>query len=59
MKICIIMGSNCSVKEALRKVEKIKNIHIKRKYIDKSRIGDHKWWIVKLENLKKIILNID
>lgn len=45
--------SNCSVEEALRQVEKIKNIHIKRKYIDKSRTGDHKWWISDIRKFKK------
>ena len=45
--------SNCSVEEALRLVENIKNIRIKRKYINKSRTGDHKWWISDIRKFKK------
>ena len=45
--------SNCSVEEALRIVEKIKKIKIKRNYINKSRTGDHKWWISDISKFKK------
>ena len=45
--------SNCSVLEALNKVEKFANIKIKKTYIKKSRTGDHKWWISDILKFKK------
>ena len=45
--------SNCSVEEALRIVEKIKKFKIKRNYVNKSRTGDHKWWISDISKFKK------
>jgi CDP-paratose 2-epimerase len=45
--------SNCSVEEALKIVENIKKIKIKRNYITKSRVGDHKWWISDISKFTK------
>ncbi len=40
--------SNCSIIEAIQLIEKITNFKIKLKYINKSRLGDHKWYITDL-----------
>ena len=40
--------SNCSIIEAIQLIEKITNFKIKLKYIKKSRLGDHKWYITDL-----------
>ena len=45
--------SSCSVIEALNTVEKVKKIKIKKKYIKKSRTGDHIWWISDIRKFKK------
>ena len=45
--------SNCSIIEALEMVEKLSNTKIKKKYINKSRIGDHIWYISDLRKFKK------
>ena len=45
--------SNCSILEALQIVEKIKNIHIKKKFYKSPRVGDHIWYISNLKKFKK------
>ena len=45
--------SNCSIIEALDLVEKISQINIKRNFIKKPRVGDHKWYISNLKKFKK------
>jgi len=45
--------SNCSITEALEMVEKLCNIKIKKEYINKSRVGDHIWYISDLRKFKK------
>ena len=37
--------SNCSIIEAKQIIENISPFKLKTNYIDKPRIGDHKWWI--------------
>ena len=37
--------SNCSLLEAINKIEKITNKKLSTKYINKHRKGDHIWWI--------------
>ena len=44
--------SNCSIKEALDLVEKITGKKIKRKIINKNRIGDHIWYISNMKKFK-------
>ena len=45
--------SNCSIIEALDKVEELKKIKIKRKILYKNRIGDHIWYISSMKKFKK------
>ena len=45
--------SNCSIIEALEMVEKLSNTKIKKEYINKSRTGDHIWYISDLRKFKK------
>ena len=45
--------SNCSIIEALEMVEKLSNTKIKKEYINKSRTGDHIWYITDLRKFKK------
>ena len=45
--------SNCSIIEAIKFVEKIKNIKVKKNYIHKNRIGDHVWYISSNKKFKK------
>ncbi len=45
--------SNCSIIEALDQVEKLKKIKIKRKILNKNRIGDHIWYISDMKKFKK------
>ena len=47
--------SNCSILEALEILEKFKNIRIKKKIVNKNRVGDHIWYISNTKNSKKII----
>ena len=44
--------SNCSILEALETLEKLKNIEIKKKIINKNRIGDHIWYISDTKKFK-------
>ena len=44
--------SNCSILEAIEIIEKELNIKIKKKFVKKSRVGDHIWYI---SNNKKFI----
>ena len=45
--------SNCSVLEALKLVESITGLDIKKKYIKQNRIGDHIWYISNTDKFKK------
>jgi CDP-paratose 2-epimerase len=45
--------SNCSIIEALDKVEEMAKIKIKKKFIKQPRIGDHIWYISNIEKFKK------
>ena len=45
--------SNCSIIEAIELVERIKNIKIKKKFIQNPRVGDHIWYISNLNKFKK------
>ena len=45
--------SNCSILEALKIVEEISGIKIKKKYIKKNRVGDHIWYISNMKKFKK------
>ena len=45
--------SNCSIIEAIHLVERIKNIKIKKKFIQNPRVGDHIWYISNLSKFKK------
>jgi len=45
--------SNCSIIEAIKFVEKKKNIKVKKNYIYKNRIGDHVWYISSNKKFKK------
>ena len=45
--------SNCSVIEALQIVENLTKKKIKKKFIQKNRIGDHIWYISDTKKFKK------
>tara|TARA_X000001036_G_C20674370_1_gene803611 strand:+ start:1053 stop:2108 length:1056 start_codon:yes stop_codon:yes gene_type:complete len=45
--------SNCSIIEALNKVENLTNIKIKRKILRENRVGDHIWYISDMKKFKK------
>jgi len=45
--------SNCSVLEALKLIESIAGINVKKKYIRQNRIGDHIWYISNIDKFKK------
>lgn len=45
--------SNCSIIEALEMVEKLSKTKIKKEYMNKSRTGDHIWYISDLRKFKK------
>ena len=45
--------SNCSLLEAIDKVQKITNKSLSTKYNDKHRKGDHIWWISDISKFKK------
>ena len=45
--------SNCSILEAIKIVEELTKINIKKKTISNSRIGDHVWYISDLKKFKK------
>jgi len=44
--------SNCSLLEAINKIEKITNKKLSTKYINKHRKGDHIWWISDISKFK-------
>ncbi len=44
--------SNCSLLEAINKIEKITNKKISTKYVNKHRKGDHIWWISDISKFK-------
>jgi CDP-paratose 2-epimerase len=45
--------SNCSIIEALKMLEKISKIKIKKEMIKKNRVGDHIWYISDTSKFKK------
>ena len=45
--------SNCSVIEAIDKIDEITGNKLNYSYIDTTRIGDHKWWISDVSKFKK------
>ena len=45
--------SNCSIIEAIHLIERIKNIKIKKKFIQSPRVGDHIWYVSNLSKFKK------
>ena len=45
--------SNCSILEATNLIESIANVKVNLKFIDKSRVGDHIWWITNTSKFKK------
>ena len=45
--------SNCSVIEALRYVELLKNIRVKKNYSKVNRVGDHIWYISDTSKFKR------
>ena len=45
--------SNCSILEALRIVENISGIKIKKKILKTNRIGDHIWYISSMKKFRK------
>ena len=45
--------SNCSILEAINFIEKIKKINIRKKFIRKSRVGDHIWYVSNIRKFKK------
>jgi CDP-paratose 2-epimerase len=44
--------SNCSIIEAIKKIESITNIKMKLNYVEENRSGDHIWWISNLDKFK-------
>jgi CDP-paratose 2-epimerase len=46
-------NSNCSILEAVEKIENITNIKMNLNYVDKNRSGDHIWWISDISKFKK------
>lgn len=45
--------NSCSIIEVIRKIEKILNIKVKKKYIKFNRTGDHIWWITNTNKFSK------
>jgi CDP-paratose 2-epimerase len=45
--------SNCSILEAIELIEKYTNLKADLKFINKSRVGDHIWWISNNSKFKK------
>ena len=45
--------SNCSILEALKIIEKIKGVKIKKNFLKKNRIGDHIWYVSSMKKFKK------
>ena len=45
--------SNCSIIEALNRVEYTANIKIKKKVLPKNRVGDHVWYVTNMKKFKK------
>lgn len=44
--------SNCSIIEAIKKIENITNIKMKLNYTKENRSGDHIWWISDISKFK-------
>ena len=45
--------SNCSIIEALNRVEYTTNIKIKKKVLTENRVGDHVWYVTNMKKFKK------
>ena len=45
-------AGSCSILEAISFIENYKNITIKKKLIEKNRVGDHKWYITSNKKFK-------
>ena len=45
--------SNCSILEAIKEIEELTNIKIKKKIIKQNRVGDHVWYITNNKKFKK------
>ena len=45
--------SNCSVLEALKIVQDLTGLEIKKKYIKQNRVGDHIWYVSNTKKFKK------
>ena len=45
--------NSCSILEVINHLEKKFNISVKKKYINKERSGDHKWWITDNSKFQK------
>ena len=45
--------SNCSILEAIKEIEELTNIRIKKKIIKQNRVGDHVWYITDNKKFKR------
>ena len=45
--------SNCSILEAIKEIEELTNIRIKKKIIKQNRVGDHVWYITNNKKFKR------
>ena len=45
--------SNCSILEAIKEIEELTNIKIKKKIIKQNRVGDHVWYITNNKKFKR------
>ena len=45
--------SNCSILEAIEYIEKRLKLNVSKKFLNKSRIGDHKWYVSDNSKFKK------
>jgi CDP-paratose 2-epimerase len=45
--------SNCSMLEAIKLCEEITGKHLRSKYVDENRRGDHIWWISDLSHFRE------
>jgi CDP-paratose 2-epimerase len=45
--------SNCSVLEAIEKIESVTGIEMKLNYVSENRSGDHIWWISDISKFEK------
>jgi CDP-paratose 2-epimerase len=45
--------SNCSILEAIKKIDNLTNIKTYYSYVEENRKGDHIWWISDVTKFKK------